>query len=351
MAATPSFSSRILKWFKRHGRKDLPWQKNCTPYRVWVSEIMLQQTQVATVIPYYQKFMKRFPNIKQLAEADVDDVMQYWAGLGYYARARNLHKAAQRVMNEFRGRFPKEIEQVMSLPGVGRSTAGAILSLSGKQRYPILDGNVKRVLARHGAIEGWSGNKKIMDQLWLLSDELTPDKQVAEYNQAMMDMGATLCTRTRPACERCPVAMDCQALTRGLVDQLPTPKKKKTLPQRKTRMLVIENDGSLLLEKRPPSGIWGGLWSLPECSVVTDVFTYCKSEIGFTVTESGSQECWFHTFSHYRLNVQARLLRAASNAAVIQDKSEYAWFNKNELDELALSAAVMKLMELKLLLD
>jgi len=343
MPAAPSFSARVLKWFKRHGRKDLPWQKNTTAYRVWISEIMLQQTQVITVIPYYLKFMQRFPNIKQLAEADIDDVMQHWAGLGYYARARNLHKTAQQVVFDLKGRFPKTISQVMSLPGIGRSTAGAILSLSDNQHHPILDGNVKRVLARHGAIKGWTGNKEIMDQLWQKSELLTPKKQVAEYNQAMMDLGATLCTRSRPACERCPIASDCQALSLDIVGELPTPKKKQVLPQRKTVMLVIRKGNKLLLEKRPPSGIWGGLWSLPECGVNEDVFLYCKEKIGLAVKEKGQSRPWRHTFSHYRLNVIPKLLLANAGTNAVQDKEDYAWFEENNLNNVALSAAVLML--------
>jgi len=341
MASTPPFSARILKWFDRHGRKDLPWQKNCTPYRVWVSEIMLQQTQVATVIPYYQKFMQRFPNIKRLAEANADEVMQYWAGLGYYARARNLHKTAKHIVFELNGRFPKDIEQVLLLPGIGRSTAGAILSLADNQYHPILDGNVKRVLARHGVIEGWTGNKKIMDQLWQISETLTPKKNTEKYNQAMMDMGATLCTRSKPACQKCPVASDCKALALGMVNDLPTPKKKQSLPQRNVIMLVVKKGNKVLLEKRPPTGIWGGLWSLPECKDEDDLNQFCL-HLGLAVSSINTLAPWKHVFSHYQLNVTPKQLEVNNKIARVEEAGNLEWVDTKRPGSRGLSAAVKK---------
>ena len=346
MSSTVSFSRRVLSWFNKHGRHDLPWQKNTTPYRVWVSEIMLQQTQVSTVIPYYKKFMRRFPGLKQLAGADIDEVMQYWAGLGYYARGRNLHKAAQVLMQQYKGKFPGSIDQVIALPGVGRSTAGAILSLSRGERHPILDGNVKRVLARHQLIEGWTGKPVVMDLLWGISDDLTPKKNAAEYNQAMMDLGATLCTRSKPACERCPLSNDCKALAHDRVAELPTPKKQKVLPVRETVMLVIKKGEKLLLEKRPPAGIWGGLWSLPECESKDDIKEFCKSDLGLTVKQKDGLDHWHHTFSHYRLNVTPVQLQVKDVNQKVMDVDRYAWMSLKQQKELALSAAVKKLKDL-----
>lgn len=339
-----TFSTRLLKWFDQHGRKDLPWQKNPTPYRVWVSEIMLQQTQVITVIPYYQRFMQRFNSLKQLAEADQDEVLHYWAGLGYYARARNLHKAAKLLRQQHKGRFPDAIEQLIALPGIGRSTAAAILSLSRGQHHAILDGNVKRVLARHHAVSGWTGQAKIMQYLWAISESLTPQKRVAEYNQAMMDLGATLCTRSKPACECCPVAKDCVALIDGRVGELPTPKARKTLPVRETVMLVIKKDNTIMLEKRPPSGIWGGLWSLPECPSSDDIQADCLQRWGIKVKAMKALSPWQHTFSHYQLNVYPYEVTAGKQSQQIMDAQQTIWYNSTQTDKRGLAAPVKRIL-------
>jgi A/G-specific adenine glycosylase len=339
----PSFSSRVLDWFDNHGRKDLPWQKKPTPYRVWVSEIMLQQTQVTTVIPYYQRFMQRFPGLAKLAQADLDEVLHYWSGLGYYARARNLHKTAQLILEQHKGRFPTAIEKVMELPGIGRSTAAAILSLSRGQHHTILDGNVKRVLARHHAVSGWTGNTRVMQYLWAIAEGLTPTERVAEYNQAMMDLGATLCTRLKPDCDHCPVAQDCQALIEGRVAELPTPKARQSLPVRDIVMLVIENENALLLERRPPTGIWGGLWSLPECESRSDVEQACKDRWGMQVEHIASLPPWQHTFSHYRLNVYPCVVRVTPSTARVMDDQCYIWYNSNAIQKLGLAAPVKQL--------
>ena len=228
-----AFATRILAWYDQHGRKTLPWQLAKTPYSVWISEIMLQQTQVATVIPYYQKFMQSFPDVVALANAPQDEVLHHWSGLGYYARARNLHKAAQYIRDQFDGEFPRDFDDVLALPGIGRSTAGAVLSLSLAQYHPILDGNVKRTLARHQAIEGWPGKKPVEATLWQLSELCTPRTGVAQFNQAMMDMGATLCTRSKPKCEECPVADGCLAHELALTASIPASKPKKEKPIKK----------------------------------------------------------------------------------------------------------------------
>ena len=258
------FSTQVVTWYHHQGRKHLPWQQNKTPYSVWVSEIMLQQTQVKTVIPYYQRFMASFPTISSLANADEDNVLHHWTGLGYYARARNLHKAAQLIDSEHNGLFPEDIAQVIALPGIGRSTAGAILSLSLNQHHPILDGNVKRVLARNYLVEGYTGLAKFDKTLWPLSETLTPATDTGFYTQAMMDLGATVCTRSKPTCEICPVKTSCLAMASSQQADFPQKKPKKKIPERNTIMVIpritTTTSDSVLMEKRPPTGIWGGLW-------------------------------------------------------------------------------------------
>lgn len=265
MPKPASFAARLLAWFDTHGRKHLPWQKAISPYRVWVSEIMLQQTQVGTVVDYYIRFMGRFPTVETLAAATEDEVLHLWTGLGYYSRARNLLKTARHIVNQ--GGFPKHVSSLEALPGIGRSTAGAIASIAMGQRAPILDGNVKRVLARHAGIEGYPGTSETAKALWSVAEEHTPATRFDAYTQAIMDLGATLCTRVRPACSFCPVSDDCNARLTGRVDTLPGKKPKKLLPQRSTTMLLIEDARRhVLLQRRPGSGIWGGLWSFPECA-------------------------------------------------------------------------------------
>ena len=257
---TASFAHRVLKWYHSHGRKDLPWQQDRTAYRVWVSEIMLQQTQVDTVIPYYQRFMARFTDLPSLAAASEDEVLHHWSGLGYYARARNLHKTAKILCQQYDGDFPSDLEQVNALPGIGRSTAGAILAQAHGLKHAILDGNVKRVLSRYHAVEGWPGHSKVQTELWRYAEQHTPDTDLVDYTQGIMDLGATLCTRSRPRCEACPLVDDCEAFNTLRTGELPHAKPKKTIPVKTARMLVLLNKAShVMLEKRPPIGIWGGL--------------------------------------------------------------------------------------------
>jgi len=259
------FAKRIIDWADQHGRHDLPWQKTPDRYRVWISEIMLQQTQVKTVIPYYERFMRSFPNVLILATSPEDFVLEHWSGLGYYARARNLHKAAEIIALEHKGELPDTLDALMALPGIGRSTAGAILSLADNQPTAILDGNVKRVLARYAGIDGYPGKSAVLKELWALTESLTPVKNTARYNQAMMDMGATLCTRSRPGCGQCPLSSACVAYREGKPENYPGKKPRKVLPVKHVAMMILRNkNGQVLLEQRPPSGIWGGLWSLPE---------------------------------------------------------------------------------------
>ncbi len=344
-AEAAAFRHAVLDWFDRHGRHDLPWQQPATPYRVWVSEVMLQQTQVAVVIPYFERFMQRFPDVASLAEADQDAVLAHWAGLGYYARARNLHRAARAIMEEFGGHFPDSHAAWEGLPGIGRSTAGAILSLSMGQRHAILDGNVKRVLARYRAIPGWPGRTGVLKTLWELSEALTPDERCHDYNQAMMDLGATLCTRARPACSLCPLQSSCLAYVRGTPTAFPEPKPAKALPRRETRMLLLESDRGLLLQRRPPHGIWGGLWSLPECPPEADLAAYCRTELGL---EPQVVETWMpfrHTFSHYHLQITPVHARVAPLASAIMEPAETLWYNSGTSLGKGVAAPVRRLLQ------
>lgn len=300
------FSNKVLTWFDEHGRHDLPWQYNATPYRVWVSEIMLQQTQVATVIPYYQRFMTSFPNVQALAQADEDSVLQHWAGLGYYARARNLHHAAQQIVADG-GEFPNTLDGLMALKGIGRSTAGAILSLACGVRGVIMDGNVKRVLARHFAIAGDASSAAVQQQLWHLADSLTPNERAGAYTQAMMDLGATLCTRTKPLCLYCPVQATCDAFALGTPTAFPHKKASKQIPTKRAYFLIVQNEQQQLLWlKRPPTGIWGGLWCLPEVVAenLTQLQQILQDDWGMRCSELNELSSFRHTFSHYHLQVQ-----------------------------------------------
>lgn len=282
----------VLNWFESHGRKNLPWQKNITPYRVWLSEIMLQQTQVTTVIPYFERFIKQFPTLKKLALANEDTVLHLWTGLGYYSRARNLLKTAKIIQKEFQSKFPTDLTTLQQLPGIGRSTAGAILALSMHQQATILDGNVKRVLSRVFALNAWQHEKK----LWAIAEALTPKKNIAAYTQAMMDLGAMICTRTKPKCTICPLQKQCIAYRHEQQTEFPGKKPKKTLPIRQIQLLLLyDNQGKILLEKRPAKGIWGGLWSLPEYNHV-DIKHFCEKTYHCEIKSLKKQPPFRHTF-------------------------------------------------------
>ena len=341
-----TFSQKLLLWFSQHGRHDLPWQQNRTLYRVWVSEIMLQQTQVATVIPYFERFMSRFPSIQTLADASLDEVLHLWTGLGYYARARNLHKAAQIIRDGYANQFPEEFEFVLALPGIGRSTAGAILAQALGQQHVILDGNVKRVLTRLYAIEGWPGKKDIENQLWTLAESLTPEKQLADYTQAIMDLGATACAR-KPNCPACPVIDLCMAHQQNNVSDYPTPKKRKALPVKTTHMLVLKNKaGDILLQQRPPSGIWGGLWSLPEYSEnsTDNIHKWCEQYLGLRIDNIKSQPLFRHTFSHFHLDITPVSCRVKSPANHVMEATNRVWYNTQRPESLGLPAPVLKIL-------
>ena len=340
-----AFQLAVLDWFERHGRKDLPWQQDPTPYRVWVSEIMLQQTQVAVVIPYYERFMQRFPDVEPLALASQDDVLAHWAGLGYYSRARNLHKTAQLLTEQYEGIFPETVDAIQALPGIGRSTAGAILSLSQNHSHPILDGNVKRVLARRFAIQGWPGTGGVLKVLWNLSEQLTPLRRAARYNQAMMDLGATLCTRSKPGCGRCPLQADCEAHALGRQSDFPGRKPKKKLPEKTTCMLLIRNtNGEILLEKRPQSGIWAGLWSLPECDPCEPVEAGCRKLVGDKPAVSRALPPRRHTFSHYHLDIHPQLVSINNPAGGVMDSERHVWYKPEQIKTVGVAAPVARLL-------
>jgi len=340
------FSDRILAWHARYGRKDLPWQHKPTPYRVWVSEIMLQQTQVATVIPFYNRFMARFPSVPALAGASQDQVMHHWSGLGYYARARNLHAAAQQIMLHHDGIFPETFEAVLALPGIGRSTAGAILSLACGQRYPILDGNAKRVLARFHAIAGWPGQTEVLNTLWSLAESCTPATQTAAYTQAIMDLGATVCTRGRPACTQCPLAADCSARQSGRQAGYPAPRPKKDLPVRAVTLLMLCNErDEILLEKRPPAGIWGGLWSFPELAARADAEAAWQAENGVRFRRIEAWPVVRHSFTHFQLEITPLLAGVSSEAGLVMEGAGRVWYNTTQSTERGLAAPVKKLLQ------
>lgn len=338
------FARTLLAWFDDHGRKDLPWQQDRNPYRVWVSEIMLQQTQVATVIPYFERFMAAYPELPALAGADLDDVLAHWSGLGYYSRARNLHRAAQQIMEQHEGRFPNDLEAVIALPGIGRSTAGAILAQALGQPHPILDGNVKRVLCRYYAIEGWPGQSAVHNRLWALAERHTPDTRVADYTQAIMDLGATVCRRSRPTCEACPVAFNCAARKEGAADRYPTSKPRKALPEKETLMVIVEDHaGRLLMEQRPPTGIWGGLWSFPECPPDRSLQDWAASELGLALNREQALPAVAHTFSHFRLRIIPVLARADTDGRIAD--ASLRWHPPEAVAGLGLPAPIRRLLE------
>ena len=340
------FSSRMLAWYRLAGRKDLPWQQEPSLYRVWVSEIMLQQTQVATVIPYFKRFVVSFPGVRQLADAQLDDVLHHWSGLGYYARARNLHRAAQQIRDEHQGRFPEQFEQLLALPGIGRSTAGAVLSLSLGQRHAILDGNVKRVLTRFYAVPGWPGVTAVQKRLWSLAEQLTPHKQAGTYNQAMMDLGAGLCVRSKPTCGECPLADHCRAYAEGDPSRYPEARPNRRLPQKALQMLLLcRDEQTLLLERRPPTGIWGGLWGLPECELTVDPVQYCQEQLGLQVGELYRLPGRRHTFTHFHLDIQPLALRVKNSAQCVMDGGGRVWYNTANPDRLGLAAPVVRLID------
>ena len=346
MSASTSFSERVLDWFDKHGRKHLPWQYNRTVYRVWLSEIMLQQTQVATVIPYFERFTSCFPTVHDLALASHDEVMKLWAGLGYYARARNLHACARQVVEQHKGVFPESVESLQALPGIGRSTAGAIISQAYNQRAVILDGNVKRVLARYRMIDGWPGKASVQKKLWELADSLTPANRAVDYTQAMMDLGATICRRSKPACNQCPIHTDCYAAAQGVTEHFPEKKIRTPLPEKEVHVLLCYSAGNtqqLLLEKRSPSGIWGGLWSLPECEPAQVPEEVIAAQYGYSVEAIEESETVLHTFTHFRLRIRPLLVRLGSASTAVMESS-VCWCDAIQASRYGMPRPVEKLV-------
>jgi A/G-specific adenine glycosylase len=340
-----SFATRVLEWFGVHGRHDLPWQHPRTPYRVWLSEVMLQQTQVATVIPYFECFVRELPDLRALAQADDDRVLALWAGLGYYSRARNLHRAARLCVERHGGELPADFESLAALPGIDRSTAGAILAQAHGTRLPILDGNVRRVLARHAGIDGDVQSAAVQRALWALSESLLPHARMAEYTQAIMDLGATVCRRAAPRCDQCAVATDCVALREGLTAELPRRKVARALATRETTMLVLRDDnGRVLLQRRPPSGIWGGLWSLPECATGADVASVLAHEHGLRARTSTVLPPFMHVFTHFRLQVRPIRIEIDATRTRVADNADQRWIDAVALAALGLPQPVRRLL-------
>lgn len=337
------FANRLVAWQRLHGRHDLPWQGTRDPYRLWVSEIMLQQTQVTAVIPYYVRFMARFPDVRALAAAHEDDVLAHWSGLGYYARARNLHRAAQAVVAHHGGRFPSTADTLAELPGVGRSTAAAIAAFAFGERAAILDGNVKRVLARWLGFAGWPGDAKVQASLWEAAERLLPEADIEAYTQGLMDLGSRVCTRTRPRCEACPVGSDCVALRDGLTDRLPAARPTKVLPQRETALLVLARAGEVMLEKRPPTGIWGGLWSFPELGLDEDPRQVSARRYGAAIAPIEALELIEHGFTHFRLLLRPWLAPVTALTPQANDPGRL-WLPVGDAVGAAVPAPIRKLL-------
>ena len=341
-----TFADALLRWFDRDGRHDLPWQHPRTPYRTWVAEIMLQQTQVQTVIPYYARFLEALPTLPALAAADADRVLALWSGLGYYARARNLHRAAQVCVAEHGGELPVDFDALAALPGIGRSTAGAILAQAHGARFAILDGNVKRTLARVHGIDGWTGSSAVEKRLWAIAEASLPDARLADYTQAIMDFGATLCTRHDPGCLLCPLQDGCVARREGRVDQLPQARPGKPLPERRTLMLLLRDDaGQVLLARRPPTGVWAGLWSLPETDDHDGARAFLAAHAPVDFDAGTALPLIEHVFSHYRLHIEPLAWRASPSAARVGDGDDVRWHPLDRLAEIGLPAPVRKLLE------
>ena len=347
---TPSvmsaFAKKIITWQKRDGRHDLPWQKTRDPYRIWLSEIMLQQTQVSAVVPYYARFLERFPNIATLASASLDEVMPFWAGLGYYARARNLHRGAQQIMTMHHGIFPKNFEAIHALSGIGRSTAAAISAFAFGEKCAILDGNVKRVFARHFCVEGDVTSKPVENRLWLIADANLPDADIESYTQGLMDLGATVCKRSQPSCLICPLRKSCMAFDQGRVDALPGKRIRRETPHRQTRMLVIIYAGEVLLEKRPMTGIWGGLWSLPEIAVDADVdvFKTLQLRLGLTGRKTKEMPTVEHGFTHFSLSIYPLHITLAKPPLRAMEPG-LIWLNLDDAIAAAIPAPVKRILE------
>lgn len=340
------FASRLLRWYRRHGRHALPWRQDINPYRVWVSEIMLQQTRLETVLPYYNDFMRYFPTLERLAAADLDEVLYLWSGLGYYARARNMHKTASILVREHDGRLPEDLKELMALPGIGRSTAGAILSLGYDIPAAILDGNVRRVLSRYHAITDSPG------RLWALAEDHLPQTHAVDYSQALMDLGAMVCTKHAPSCLDCPLKKDCLARQYDVVAELPAPRSARPLPLRHGRFLLIrDHAGRVYLERRPPTGVWGGLWGLPECPEGHEPVGWASRLLGLPVRQTGCLPKFTHVFSHFKLCIEPVLLTADTTAATCIAEDRSCWLATVPDRRLGLAAPVSRLFAIMSRMD
>ncbi|HWG11321.1 MAG TPA: A/G-specific adenine glycosylase [Rhodanobacteraceae bacterium] len=345
MKAEAGIAPRLLRWFDRHGRHELPWQQTRSPYRVWLSEVMLQQTQVATVIPYFERFAHALPDVRALADAPEDRVLALWSGLGYYRRARHLHEAAKQCVARHGGELPRDFDALSALPGIGRSTAGAILAQAFGERRAILDGNAKRVLARHRGVRGWPGRHAVEQDLWKIAEQETPHARVADYTQAIMDLGATVCKRASPRCGACPLSPDCVALREDLTAALPERKPPRALPQRRSVMLVLcDPRGNVLLQRRGPSGIWPGLWSLPEADDAALAREIAESLACLERAEIEVLPPFLHAFTHYRLEAQPLLWHNVSAHSAVADAPHLRWCSHAECTALGMPAPVRKLL-------
>lgn len=342
-----TLAPRLLAWFDQHGRHDLPWQHPRSPYRVWLSEIMLQQTQVATVIPYFERFVARFPSLRALAAAPLDEVLALWSGLGYYRRAHNLHASARICVAEHGGTLPGDFASLLALPGIGRSTAGAILAQAFEQPWPILDGNARRVLIRFHGVHGWHGHADVQKTLWHHAGEHLPQQRAADYTQAMMDLGATVCTRHQPRCASCPLASDCVAQRKGLTTQLPERAPRRSVPMRQTRLLVARSPDALVwLRQRPPTGVWPQLWALPEMAVEEGARQALQREgIRAALRSEFVLPKFVHTFTHFRLSISPLLVEVDAANAHIADNEGGGWFAAHDLPSLGMPAPLRRLLD------
>lgn len=338
-----TIATRLLKWYDQHGRHDLPWQTG-EAYRVWLSEIMLQQTQVATVIPYFQRFIARFPDIRTLATSPVSDVLTLWSGLGYYARARNLHKTAQIILQHFGGHFPQDVQTLLTLPGIGQSTAGAICAQAYALHAPILDGNVKRVLTRLYAISGWPGEKKTEQQLWTLAESNTPRKRIADYTQAIMDLGATVCTRSRPLCSSCPLQKQCIAYQTDRVSEFPEKKTKAKLPERYTQWLILMTASKQIYLEHFAEKLWGGLWVFPDCAIAANPDKHLRKYYASQFKCKENLPPFSHTFTHFRLHIQPIYYLVSKQKMLKTRLAASQWIESKQIPTLPLPTPVKKLL-------
>lgn len=337
-----------MAWQRVHGRRDLPWQRTRDPYRIWLAEIMLQQTQVATVIGYYQRFLAVFPNIASVAAAPLGRVLETWSGLGYYRRAHLLHRAAQAIVTEHGGEFPRQAAAIARLPGIGRSTAAAIAAFAFGARGAILDGNVRRVLARHAAIAGFPEQASVERALWQRAEALLPRNGIEVYTQALMDLGATVCLRAVPRCSACPVASDCAARRENRIAELPAPRAKKARPLRAITVLLLERHGEVLLEKRPASGIWAGLWSLPEIDVGADAVAHCRARFAARVAPQPQLPPVEHGFTHFRLTLHPQPCAVQAWPRRAEEQPGLLWLPLADVGGAALPAPIKKLLRQRL---